>query len=186
MDTAGPGQEPTGFLYVPDWLVEALGSPDAASAMVVLANAGLSVYDDLDEAQKDGDHEVQKSSRGELDNIRQAITAFMEIDATLRNEAGRQRRSTPVKEKREREREGDDAIRIALKCHKATINSDAKEIEFDVRAHLLKAASVPDANIGFLDADGELMSRRGEVWKPVTKHALVRRIETQLQKLSKA
>lgn len=82
-DTGAPGEGPTGFIYVPEWLVTALGQHDVDSALNVLADAGLSVYGELEEAQARGDYEVQRSSRAELRNLEQAIQAFEAIQALL-------------------------------------------------------------------------------------------------------
>jgi hypothetical protein len=91
-DTGAAGKGPTGFIYVPDWLVTALGQRDVDSALNVLADAGLSTYGELEEARALGDHEVQRSSRAELRNLEQAIQAFEAIQTLLQpspSEVGR-------------------------------------------------------------------------------------------------
>ena len=82
-DTGAYGKGPTGFIYVPDWLIDALGQIDADGALVVLADAGLSIYAELLKAQAEGDFQGQKLSRAELRNLHQAIEAFETIKVLL-------------------------------------------------------------------------------------------------------
>ncbi|HSD17220.1 MAG TPA: hypothetical protein VLC71_08200 [Thermomonas sp.] len=92
--------------------------------------------------------------------------------------SGNQHRKT-----KQRQREGDDAIQLALSELKATAASLPAQIEGEVRTRLLTAAGAPGANIGFKNADGVLQTQRAGKWSVCEASALKRRIETQLQKM---
>jgi len=79
MDSAPPGGNPNGFLYIPDWLIGALKQDDTDSALAILADAGLRVCADLTEAQSEGDHAAQKLDLAEIRNLKLAIESFGEI-----------------------------------------------------------------------------------------------------------
>lgn len=87
------------------------------------------------------------------------------------------------KPKKTRQREGDDAIQLALKELKVTASSVPNELESDVRGRLLLAAEKAPETIGFRAEKGVLQTRRGRKWSECDSHALKKRIQTQLRKM---
>lgn len=82
-DTGSVGDGPNGFIYVPDWLVEALGQRDADAASSILSAATDELDAEIAASQADGDHDKARHARHERANLALAVEAFTEIRRLL-------------------------------------------------------------------------------------------------------
>lgn len=82
-DTGAAGDGPSGFIYVPDWLIEALGQADAEAAMNVLSAVAAELDAAVTIAEANGDIDEQKSARSERGHLMLAMEAFEEIRRLL-------------------------------------------------------------------------------------------------------
>lgn len=78
-DTGAAGDGPNGFIYVPDWLIEALGQSDAEAALNVLSAVAAELDVKVTVAEANGDFDEQRSARSERVHLVFAMEAFEEI-----------------------------------------------------------------------------------------------------------